>query len=185
MDCSPLGSSVHGFLQVRILEWVPIPFSRGSSWPKDWTWVSCIAGKFFTIWAIRHNWHGLHSKIRSSVVHFPVVLACASDGPPLPLFLNSYQNLNLLPKWAPFLSCPLAEFSLSPFLLICSLTDTEKAMAPHSSTLVWKIPWTEKPGRRQSMGSLGVGHNWVTSLSLFTFMHWRRKWQPTPMFLPR
>ena len=34
------------------------------------------------------------------------------------------------------------------------------------------------------MGSLGVGHNWVTSLSLFTFVHWRRKWQPTPVFLP-
>jgi len=61
---------------------------------------------------------------------------------------------------------------------------TEKAMAPHSSTLAWKIPWTEEPGRLQSMGSLGVGHDWATSLSLFTFMHWRRKWQPTPVFLP-
>ena len=52
----------------------------------------------------------------------------------------------------------------------------EKAVAPHSSTLAWKIPWTEEPGR---LGSLRVGHGWVTSLSLFTFMHWRRKWQPT------
>ena len=60
----------------------------------------------------------------------------------------------------------------------------EKAMAPHSSTLAWKIPWAEEPGRLQSMGSLGVRHDWVTSLSLFTFMHWRRKWQPTPVFLP-
>ena len=57
-------------------------------------------------------------------------------------------------------------------------------MAPHSSTLAWKIPWTEEPGRLQSMGSLRVGHDCVTSLSLFTFMHWRRKWQPTPVFLP-
>ena len=57
-------------------------------------------------------------------------------------------------------------------------------MAPHSSTLAWKIPWTEKPGRLQSMGSLRVGHNWATSLSLFTFIHWRRKWQLTPVFLP-
>ena len=56
----------------------------------------------------------------------------------------------------------------------------EKAMAPHSSTLAWKIPWTEEPGRLQSMGLLRVG-----TLSLFTFMHWRRKWQPTPVFLPR
>ena len=60
----------------------------------------------------------------------------------------------------------------------------EKAMAPHSSTLAWKIPWMEKPGRLQSMESLRVGHDWATSLSLLTFMHWRRKWQPTPVFLP-
>ena len=57
-------------------------------------------------------------------------------------------------------------------------------MAPHSSTLAWKIPWTEKPGGLQSMGSRGVRHDWATSLSLFTFMHWRRQWQPTPVFLP-
>ena len=56
--------------------------------------------------------------------------------------------------------------------------------APHSSTLAWKIPWMEEPGRLQSMGSLRVRHDWETSLSLFTFMHWRRKWQPTPVFLP-
>ena len=60
----------------------------------------------------------------------------------------------------------------------------EKAMAPHSSTPTWKIPWMEEPGRLQSMGSLRVGHDWATSLALFTFMRWRRKWQPTPMFLP-
>ena len=57
-------------------------------------------------------------------------------------------------------------------------------MAPHSSTLAWNSPWLEEPGRLQSIGSRRVGHNWATSLSLFTFMHWRRKWQPTPVFLP-
>ena len=57
-------------------------------------------------------------------------------------------------------------------------------MAPHSSALAWKIPWMEDPGRLQSMGSLRVRHDRATSLSLFTFMHWRRKWQPTPVFLP-
>ena len=46
------------------------------------------------------------------------------------------------------------------------------------------IPRTEEPGGLQSMGSLRVGHNWANLLSLFTFMHWRRKWQPTPVFLP-
>ena len=57
-------------------------------------------------------------------------------------------------------------------------------MAPHSSTLAWKISWKEEPGGLQSMESLRVGHYWATSLSLFTFKHWRRKWQPTPVFLP-
>ena len=57
-------------------------------------------------------------------------------------------------------------------------------MAPHSRTLAWKIPWMEEPGRLQSMGSWRVGHDWVTSLSLFIFMHWRMKWQPTPVLVP-
>ena len=60
----------------------------------------------------------------------------------------------------------------------------EKAMAPHSSTLAWKMPWTEEPGRLQSMRLLRVRQDWETSLSLFIFMHWRRKWQPTPVSLP-
>ena len=53
MNCSPQGSSGHGISQARILEWVAIPFSRGYSWPRDQTWVSCIAGRFFTFWATR------------------------------------------------------------------------------------------------------------------------------------
>ena len=59
----------------------------------------------------------------------------------------------------------------------------EKAMAPYSSTLAWRIPWMEEPGALQSMGSRRVRHDWTTSLLLFTFMHRRRKWQPTPVFL--
>ena len=63
-------------------------------------------------------------------------------------------------------------------------SNSSTIMATHSSTPAWKIPWTEEPGGLQSMGSLGVGHDWETSLYFFTFMHWRRKWQPTPVFLP-
>ena len=59
---------------------------------------------------------------------------------------------------------------------------SEKAMAPHSSTLAWKIPWMEEPGGLPSMRSRIVGHDWATSLSRFTFMHWGRKWQPAPVF---
>ena len=60
----------------------------------------------------------------------------------------------------------------------------EKAMAPRSGTLAWKIPWMAEPGWLQFMGSLGVRHDRATSLSLFSFTHWRRKLKPTPVLLP-
>ena len=91
-------------------------------------------------------------------------------------------------------SCSVFHFStsfiFSFILLFCILRissyptpSLEKAMAPHSSTLAWKIPWAEEPGGLKSMGSRRVTHNWETSLSLFTFMRWR-KWQSTPVFYP-
>ena len=69
-------------------------------------------------------------------------------------------------------------YHLSKFHIYAS----EKAMALQYSCL--ENPWMEEPGRLQSMGSLRVGHDWATSPSLFSFMHWRRKWQPTPVLLP-
>ena len=99
----------------------------------------------------------------------------------------------VLSMWLPQFTLKFAFSSVAQLCLTlcdpmnCStpgLPVSERAMAPHSSALAWKIPWTEELGRLQSMGSLRVGHDWVTSLSLFTFMHWRRKWQPTPVFLP-
>ena len=56
-------------------------------------------------------------------------------------------------------------------------------MAPHSSTLAWKIPGTEEPGRLQSMGLQRVRHDFTFTFT-FTFMHCRKKWKPTPVFLP-
>ena len=81
---------------------------------------------------------------------------------------------------------PLNSLSSSEILRVSFLLTLGISLfaSPHSSTLAWKIPWMEESGRLQSMGSLRVGHDWVTSLSLFTFKHWRRKWQPTPVFLP-
>ena len=73
---------------------------------------------------------------------------------------------------------------LSDFTFTFHFHALEKEMATHSSIVAWKIPWMEEPGGLQSMGLLRVGHNCMTSLSLFTFLHWRRKWQPTPVFLP-
>ena len=64
MDCSPTGSSLHGIFQARILEWVAIPYSKGSSQPRDWIQFSCIAGGFFTIWATREAPNQLYSNIQ-------------------------------------------------------------------------------------------------------------------------
>ena len=72
MDCSPPGSSVHGILQARILEGVAIAFSRGSSWPRDQTWVSPIAGRFFTIGATREALGAIYSSTVSP--HFSLDL---------------------------------------------------------------------------------------------------------------
>ena len=98
----------------------------------------------------------------------------------LKILSKGYKKLHDLP-----LAC--SPSFISYFLPTYSLVapKSEKAMAPHSSTLAWKIPWMEEPGGLQSMGSRRVGHDWATSLSLFNFTHCRRKWQPTPVFLPR
>ena len=105
-------------------------------------------------------------------------------------FVCHPPNLPNLSKW---LHIPLVihtrnvEAVLDSLLFLLATSNplySEKAMAPYSSTLAWKIPWMEESGRLQSMGSLRVRHDWVPSLSLFSYMHWRRKWQPTPVFLP-
>ena len=83
------------------------------------------------------------------------------------------------------------ELSGKPYLFLISmniqkwkgLLDIIKIIM-HSNTVAWRIPWMEEPGELQSMGSLRVGQDWAISLSLSTFTHWRRKWQPTPVFLP-
>ena len=95
------------------------------------------------------------------------------------LFFFGYYLLHIPQK--------TAQVKWMSYLQLCS-AGTSKRMADWfvgnccASTLAWKIPWAEKPGRLQSMGSLRAGHDWATSLSLFTRMHWRRKWQPTRFF---
>ena len=105
-----------------------------------------------------------------------VTQSCLTLRDPMNLFRSSLNGLAVFPTF----------FNLSLNMVIRSSWSEplEKAMAPHSSTLAWQIPWVEEPGGLQSIGLLRVRHDWATSLSLFTFMHWRRKWQPTPVFLP-
>ena len=86
---------------------------------------------------------------------------------------------SLLYNFWHFIFCSLLYFNNT-----MSSTVGGEGNGTHSNTLAWKISWPEEPGGLQSMRSLRVEHDWATSLSLFTFMHWRRKWQPTPVFLP-
>ena len=101
-----------------------------------------------------------------------------------PITVSPLSSFPILSKY--FFSHHSATYKLNYTLFknLQLLKTTEKAMVTHSSTLAWKIPWMEEPRRLQSMGLRRVGHDWATSLSLFTFIHWRRKWQPTPVSLP-
>ena len=128
MDCSLPGSSVHWILQERILEWVAIPFSRGSSQPRDRTQVSHIAGGFFTVWAIR--------EVLKSMYCFLIYQ--------LPRMVEKFSRIYL---WSPKRSLTV------PFLTLL-----------HGS-LLWTIMLKEH-------------------FKSFKVHLWRRKWQPTPVFLP-
>ena len=86
MDCSLSGSSVNGILQGRILEWVAISFSRGSSWPRNWTRVSCIAGRFFTDWA-----EGSHLSVLSFNFWWFILNKCGKGKWPEVLLHSIYQ----------------------------------------------------------------------------------------------
>ena len=115
MDCSPLGSSVHGILQERILEWIAIPFSRGSSWPRDRTQVSCIAGRFFTSWATREAQEYSQSLLKSMSIksampsnHLIPCLFLPSIFPSITDFSNESAIHITWPKYWSF------NFSISP-----------------------------------------------------------------------
>ena len=99
----------------------------------------------------------------------------------IPLYIQRKRRIN---TWRKKCKCNLLQFLFFFFFVSLSFSPLEKEMATQSSILAWKIQRMEEPGRLQSMGSLRVRHNWATSLSLFTFMHSRRTWQPTPVFLP-
>ena len=97
-----------------------------------------------------------------------------------------YHKCHSLRDWAPMPLNPVfsAAGSVNNHLMGHNHTHWRRQWQPHASVLAWRIPGMGEPGGLQSMGSLRVGLDWVTSLSLFTFMHWRRKWHPTPVFLP-
>ena len=169
MDCSPPGSSVHGISQARLLEWVSTSSSRGSSQSKDQTNISCVPCRPILYW-----WATGEAPIHIDwLTDELAIVTCGTQCDPT--FENNSTD-SVKDTWPLFRK----EGDQRRTDTTCSHL-TEKAMAPHSSTLAWKIPWTEEPGALQSMESLWVGHHWATLLSLFTFLHWRRKWQSTPV----
>ena len=88
MDCNPPCSSVHGILHARTLKWVAIPFSRISSWPRDWTQISCTADRFFILWATREtNSYRYGYRWRYWIKQ--------SQSPPQPLTLSQFKNTSI------------------------------------------------------------------------------------------
>ena len=101
MNCSPPGSSVLGISQARVLEWIVISFSMGSSQPREWTCISCIAGRFFTIWATSEACHdfymGFNSLHEGSIFMIASNLILPPKTQPLNIITlgDSIQNMNL------------------------------------------------------------------------------------------
>ena len=107
MDCSPPGSSVHGILQVRILEWVAMPFSRGPSRPRDRTQVSCIAGEYFTTWAPREAFY-------SNKVLLYLYLLSFDFSFPVHEFLLGFSILSTIFVWFWMFGTQFISYTLSP-----------------------------------------------------------------------
>ena len=119
MKCSPPSSSVHGILQAKILEWVSVSFSRGSSWPRDRIWVSCLAGRFLTIWVTR--------EAPRSYVIVNLSSTCKGRGdlwtPATSAFLTNWPEIRCI-RW--FLQFQAGvrcfTFSLSSLIFVCFIS---------------------------------------------------------------
>ena len=150
MDCSLLCSSVHGIFQARVLEWVAVSFSRGSSWPRDQTQVSHTVGRRFTVWATREVPYDikliLKLKGRRQWHPTPVLLPGKSLGQRSLVGCNPWGREGQ--TW------------LIDFTFTFHFHALEKEMATHSSVLAWRITRTVEPGGLPSMGSHRVGHDW-------------------------
>ena len=212
LDGSPLGSSVPGILQTRALEWVALSFSnawkwkvKGKSLSRVWLFTTPRTAAFQAPLSVgfsrQQYWSGVplpspphwcnFSKVMCRLIRQMVCMVF--DWCLVGLWLIwGYCQWSLyavgyrigVRKWTHIGIYRWGERRSRRLLNVHKAEGSDKAMATHSSILAWRIPGTGKPGGQQSMGSDRVGHDWATSLSLFTFMHWRRKWQPTPVFLP-
>ena len=159
MDCSPPGSSVHDILQARILDWVAISFSRGSSSPRGQTHISCIVGRFFIAEPSRKPVMPTASNSQALLTTHSSTLAWKIPWTEEPGRLQSMGSLSQ--TW------------LSDFTFTFHFHALEKEMATHSSVLAWRIPGTTKPGGLPSMGSHRVGHDWNDLAAAAAVLHTR------------
>ena len=137
MDCIPPGFSVHGIFQARTLEWVAISFSRGSSPTRDRTWISCVAGRFFTTKPPEGEGNGT-----------PLQCSCLEN----PMDRGAW--------WAAVHGVAKSRTWLSNFTFTFHFHALEKEMATHSSVLACRIPGTVEPGGLLSVGLHWVKHDW-------------------------
>ena len=165
MDCSPPGSSVYGILQARILDWVAMPSSRGPSWPRDWTHISCVSciGRqiFYPLSHLGSPSQGYSPSNYASPELRLQVGYNLGEGNGTPLQYCCLENLmDGGAWWAAVHGVAKRRTRLSDFTFTFHFHALEKEMATHSCVLAWRIPWTEEPGRLQSTGSHRVRHDW-------------------------
>ena len=152
MDCNPLGSSVQGILQARILDWVAIPFSRGSN----------LGSPALQSDSFPYEPPGKPISTTSASQILKGELRCwIGEGNGTPLQYSCLENpMDGGAWWAAVHEVAKSRTWLSDFTFTFHFHALEKEMATHSSALAWRIPGTEEPGRRSSMGSHRVGHDW-------------------------
>ena len=158
------GSSVHGILQARILEWVAILFSRRSSWPRDQTQVSHVAGRFFAIGTTKKNQFDPYSNWNNLLLSPGNLDSSLCFIQPCIL----HDVFCIYTRWTFLVAQMVKRLPAMQETRVRFLgweDPLEKEMAIHSSTLAWKIPWMEEPDRLQPSGLQRVRHDWATSLS--------------------
>ena len=152
IDCSLPGSSVHGIFQARVLEWIAISFSRGSSQPRDWTQVSCIVDRRFTVWATREEIYSLsHSVVPSITLQWSLGKAFLSF---CPILWNSAF------KWVYLFFSPLSFISLL-FSAICKASSDNHFAFLHFFLLemvlviaFWIMLWTSAHSSSSTLSDL-------------------------------
>ena len=188
IDGSPPDSPVPGILQARTLEWFAISFSNAWKWkvkvkslsrvrPSATPWTAAYQAPLSMGFSRQEYWSGVPSPSPKQYIYMCVCMY-------IYIYIHTHRCTWYVSYTISFMNLSKSIYRASQVALVVKDLPAREGDGTHSSTLAWRIPWTEEPGALQSMGSRRVGHDWATSLSLFTFLHWRRKWHPTPVLLP-